>query len=35
MNTLYGKNIRRDVEESFACKTEVWMMSEYDERVKD
>ena len=24
-----------DIEEKFACKSENWMMSEYDERVKD
>ena len=35
MNSLYGENIRKDIEEKFACKSEVWMMSEYDERVKD
>ena len=35
MNSLYGKNIRKDFEEKFACKSEAWMMSEYDERVKD
>ena len=35
MNSLYGENIRKDIEEKFACKSEMWMMSEYDERVKD
>ena len=35
MNSLYGENIRKDIEENFACKSEAWMMSEYDERVKD
>ena len=35
MNSLYGENIRKDIEEEFACKSEAWMMSEYDERVKD
>ena len=35
MNSLYGENIRKDIEEKFACKSEAWMMSEYDERVKD
>ena len=34
MNSLYGKNIRKDIEEKFACKSEAWMMSEYNERVK-
>ena len=35
MNSLYGDNIRKDIEEKFVCKSEVWMMTEYDERVKD
>ena len=35
MNSLYGENIRKDIEEKFVCKSEVWMMTEYDERVKD
>ena len=35
MNSLYGDNIRKDIEEKFACKSQAWMMSEYDERVKD
>ena len=35
MNILYGENIRKDIEENFVCKSEVWMMTEYDERVKD
>ena len=35
MNSLYGENIRKDIEEKFSCKSETWMMSEYDERVKD
>ena len=35
MNSLFGENIRKDFEKKFACKTEVWMMSEYDERVID
>ena len=35
MNSLYGENISRDIEEKFACKSEAWMMTEYDERVKD
>ena len=35
MNSLYGENIRKDTEEIFACKSEYWMMTEYDERVKD
>ena len=35
MNSLYGENIRKDIEEKFAFKSEMWMLSEYDERVKD
>ena len=35
MNGLYGENIRKDIEEKSACKSEAWMMSEYDERIKD
>ena len=33
-NSLYGEQIRKDIEESFASKPEAWMMSEYDERVE-
>ena len=35
MNSLDGEQIRKDIEEKFACKSEAWMMTEYDERVKD
>ena len=35
MNSLHGGQIRKDFEEKFACQSEVWMMSEYDGRVKD
>ena len=35
MNSLYGENIRKDIEEKFTCKSEYWMQTEYDERVKD
>ena len=35
MNSLYGEQIRRDIEESYECKSEAWMMTEYDERVLD
>ena len=31
MNSLYGENIRKDIEEKFAFKSEAWMMSKYDE----
>ena len=35
MNALYGEQIRKDIEEKLACKSEMWMQTEYDERVKD
>ena len=35
MNSLYGENIRKDIEEKFAGKSEYWMQTEYDERVND
>ena len=35
MNSLYGEQIRKHIEEKFACISEVWLMTEYDERVKD
>ena len=35
MNNLYGEQIRKDIEEKFACKSEMWMQTEYDERVRD
>ena len=35
MNSLYRVQIRNYIEENFACKSEYWMISEYDERVKD
>ena len=34
MKSLYGEQIKKDIEESFACKFEYWMMTEYAERVK-
>ena len=33
MNSLYGEQIRKDIEESYQCKSEMWMITEYDERV--
>ena len=30
MNSLYGVQIRRDIKESYYCKTETWMKTEYD-----
>ena len=35
LKSLYGGNIRKNIEEEFACESEAWMMSENDERVKD
>ena len=35
MNSLYGEQIRKDIEESYQCKSEMWMMTEYDERLLD
>ena len=35
MNSLYGEQIRKDFEEKFAGKSEYWMMSEYDEELKN
>ena len=35
MNSLFDENIRKDIEEKFVCKSERWMQTEYDERVKD
>ena len=35
MNSLSGEQIRKDIEKKFSCKTEMWMLTEYDERVKD
>ena len=35
MNSLYGEFLRKDILESYQCKSEIWMISEYDERVLD
>ena len=35
MNSLYGVQIRRDINESFYCKSETWMKTEFDEKVLD
>ena len=35
MKSIYGENILKDIDEKFACKSKAWMMSEYDEGVKD
>ena len=35
LNALYGENMRQDIEENFARKSDFWMMSENDEWVKE
>ena len=35
MNSLYGEQITKDIEEEYVSKSEYWMFTEYDERVKD
>ena len=35
MNALYGEFLRKEILESYECKSEMWMMTEYDERVLD
>ena len=35
MNSLYGVQIRRDFNESYYCKSEIWMKTEFDENVLD
>ena len=35
MNALYGEFLRKDILENYQCKSETWMISEYDERVLD
>ena len=35
MNTLYGEFLRKDFLEDYQCKSEMWMMIEFDERVLD
>ena len=35
MNSLYGERIRKDIEESYQSRSEMWMMTEYDEKVLD
>ena len=33
MNSLYGVQICRDIEEFYNCKSQHWMETEYDENV--
>ena len=35
MTSSYGEQIRKVIEEKFACNSEHWMMSKNDERIKD
>ena len=35
MNSLYGEFLRKDISESYQCKSDMWMQTEFDERVLD
>ena len=35
LTSFFGEQIRKVIEEKIVCKSENWMMSEYDERVKN
>ena len=35
MNSLCVEQIRKDIEESYQCKSEMWLMTEYDDRALD
>ena len=35
MNSLYGVQIRKDIDQSYKCKSQHWMGTEYDENVLD
>ena len=35
MNSLYGVQIRKDIDQSYICKSQHWMETEYDENVLD
>ena len=35
MNSLYGEQLPKDFDERYSCKSEIWMMTENDERVLD
>ena len=35
MNSLYGVQIRKDIDHSYKCKSQHWMETEYDENVLD
>ena len=35
MNSVYGVQIRRDIDQSYNCKSQHWMETEYDDNVLD
>ena len=35
MSAFYGELLRKDITESYKCKSELWMQTEYNERVLD
>ena len=35
VNSLYGVQLRRDINESYYCISETWMNTEFDENVSD
>ena len=35
MTSSYGEILRKDILENYQCKSEMWMMTEYDKRVLD
>ena len=35
INSLYGNQIRKDIDQSYKCKSQHWMETEYDENVLD
>ena len=35
LNSLYSVQIRKDINDSYSCKPDQWMKTEYDEKVLD
>ena len=35
MKSLFGEQIRKVIEEKYACKSEYWMLTESDEKAND
>ena len=33
LNSLYGENVRRDIDQEYSIKSEYWMQTQYDENV--